>query len=61
MHSEETREKLYEMIKEGKSLIHTDMYGIMTLPILPFTLDSILPDNLHCVMAVERKLVSGEH
>ncbi len=57
MHTEEIWKKVYSMIAEGKSLAHTDTYGIVSLSILPFDLDKVIPDNLHVIMAIECKLV----
>lgn len=57
MHTEESRADLYKQVKEKRNTQGRDMYGIITEPILSLLLLSIIPCNLHCLMAIMWKLV----
>jgi hypothetical protein len=56
MHSDEIRADQYQCMRE-KTVKGEDMYRVIAEPILHLPLISIIPCNLHCIMAVMRKLV----
>lgn len=56
MHKEEIRVDRYKRLKERNSR-RVDMYGIIAEPIVQLPLLNIIPCNLHCIMAILRKLV----
>lgn len=56
MHTEAARADLYKQVME-KNGQGRETYGIVSPPILSLPLLSIIPCNLHCIMAIMKKLV----
>src|SRR3989344_4371557 len=55
MHTQKARQKLVKKIENGEEEKST--YGIISTPILDFPVKQVVPCNMHCLMAILRKLV----